>query len=621
MIYGYAGCNLRIDLSNNLITKEKIEEGVLRKFIGGVNLGIKMLYDEVPPGVDPLGPNNRLIFVTTPLLGTLTPAACQYAVVTKSPLTGLVGIARSHGFFGPELKFAEYDGIIIQGVANKPVYIYINNDSVEIKDASHLWGADAYTTEDSIRKELRNLKVKVACIGKAGENLVKFSCIENDHGHIAARCGVGAVMGSKKVKAIAVKGNKKVTVANQKKLLELRNKWLEISSKNPAAKRMSMFGTAGDYERTEMRHELGDLPTKNLTTTRFPEWRKLSGEYMRTTYQTIKTSCFNCHIGHDYIVEISSGPYAGKYVGPEYEATAAFGSNLGISDTEAIIKLTDWANRYGIDCIECSYVISLLMECYEKGILSKEDIEGVKPKWGNVEAVIKLMEKIVNREGTGNILAEGVEKTAAMFGATDFAAYINGMSPVLHDLRHNWGWLINYTTAFAGPTHQGYIPFLLQIPDIDVKNSLPHAMHPFSSYNKGEAAKRAQLLWLGLDCLGICRQAIYGVPYGFFIEFLSATTGWDINLQEFFEVIERGITLARCFNIKTMPGIDLDWPSERILEAPQDGPAKGKTAKKVLRGMISEYYRAMGWDERTGRPLRDTLKNLDLEYAIPDIWS
>lgn len=619
MIYGYTNSYLRIDLANNLIKRENLEEKVLRKFIGGVNLGIKILYDEVPPGINPLGPNNRLIFVTTPLLGTLTPAACQYAVVTKSPLTGLVGIGRSKGFWGPALKLAGYDGIIIQGIADKPIYVDINNDRVQVKDASHLWGADTYTTEDLIKKELGNPKVRVLCIGRAGENLVKFSCIENDQGHVAGRCGVGTVMGSKKVKAIAVHGTGKVAVADPKRVIALRKKWLEISSKNPAAQRMSKFGTAGDYERTKKRHDSGDLPTKNLTTTLFPEWRKLSGEYIRTMYQTTKTSCFNCHIGHDYLIEISSGPYAGKYVGPEYEATAAFGSNLGISDTEAIVKLNDLANRYGIDLIECSWVTSLLMECYEKGVLSKEAIENIELEWGDAEAVTKIMEKIVNREGIGNTLAEGVEKTANMLGATEFASYINGMSPALHDLRHNWGWLIVYTIAFAGPTHQGYIPLLSQFSDIDV-TQFPLAMGNFTPFDKGQAGKRAQLAWMGLDCLGICRQAIYGIPYGILVEFLAATTGWDMDIHEFFKVIERGITLARCFNLRNMPRKELDWPSERILQVPADGPAKGKTAKKTLKGMISEYYHAMGWEERTGRPSTDTLKNLDLEYAIPDIW-
>lgn len=621
LVYGYAGYNLRIDLSSNSIKKEELKEEVLKKFIGGVNLGIKILYDNVQPDVDALGPDNALIFVTSPLVGTLVPAACQYAVITKSPLTGLVGIARSHGFFGPELKFAGYDSVIIQGAANKPVYIHINNDFVEIRDAHHIWGLDTYTTEVAIKKELQDRNVKVACIGKAGENLVRFSCIENDNGHIAGRCGVGAVMGSKKVKAIAVKGSKKITVADSKKLLKLRREWLEISSKDPSAKAMSKFGTAGSYERMEIRHYSGDLPTKNLTTTCFPEWEKLAGEYIRTKYQIKRTSCFNCHICHDCIVKISSGPYAGEYVCPEYEAMAAFGSNLGISDTEAIIKISDLANRYGVDCIECSFVISLLAECYEKGILSKEELEGIEIKWGNIEAVLRLLEKIVNREGIGNILAEGVKRTAESFCITKFAVYINGMSPVMHDLRHDWGWLINYTVAFAGPTHQGYIPFLLQthFPD-EIRAIFLSALQPYSPYNKGRAAKIAQLAWLGLDCLGICKHAIYGVPYELFVKCLSATTGWSMDIQDFFRAIERGITLARCFNIKSSPKIRLDWPSERLLEAPSNGPAKGKTAKSVLKDMIREYYRAMSWDEETGIPLRDTLRDLGLEYVIPDIW-
>ena len=607
------GKSLRVDLSKSKTGDEKIDEGTLRKFIGGVNLATKILYDEVGPGVDALGPENRLIIATGPLVGTLTPGACQYAAVAKSPLTGFIGFARSQGFFAPELKFAGYDNIIVQGRANEPVYVLIHDDHAEIKNANHLWGKDTYETEEMIRKETGDPRTRVACIGQAGEALSPIACIMNDRGHAAARCGLGAVMGSKKLKAIAVRGSKKVPVAKGEKLIQLRREWFKISEENKTAVEMSEYGTAGTDTRVEARHAVGDLPTKNWTTTVFPEWKSLSGQQMKSKYPMKKTPCLNCHIGHDYTIEIQSGRYAGNYVYPEYEDTAAFGSNIGNGDTEAMIKLTDMANRYGMDSIELSHTLSLAMECYEKGILTKQNADNLDLQWGNTDATIALLDKLVKREGIGGTLAEGVKRTAEMLGASEFAVEIKGMSPVFHDLRHDWGWLINYTIGSAGPTHQGYAAMV--DPDVSREKLPPH-----SPFKKGSVARKAQIKWSGFDCLNICRHTIYGVSSSLLLQFLSAVTGWDITYEEFSKTVERGITLARVFNIRHGLKPEDDWPSPRILEPPPDGPAKGKTAAHVLKGMISEYYGAMGWDPRTGKPWKKTLTNLGLEDAVTELW-
>lgn len=608
------GKDIYVDLSRKETTVEKPHEDLLRKFIGGLNLAIKILYDEVEPGINPLGPENRLIFVTSPLVGTLTPAACQYSVVAKSPLTGFIGFGRSKGFFAPELKFAGYDNIVVKGRADDPLYLWIHDNDVEFRSASHLWGKDTYETEELIRKELGDTKIKVACIGQAGESLSLMALIMNDKGHAAARCGIGAVMGSKKLKAIAVRGSKKVPVVDNDKLLALRKEWHRISKENKTAIDMSEYGTAGTYDRTEVRHLAGDLPTKNWTTTLFPEWRNLSGQHMKEKYPTRKTACFNCHIGHDYEIDIPSGPFAGSYVYPEYECTVAFGSNIGNPNTESMIKLTDIANRYGMDSIECSHTISMVMEGYEKNIIKREDLDGLELTWGNAEAVIQLMDKIVKREGIGSILADGVKRAADMLGTPNLAIHTKKMSPILHDLRHNWGWLINYTVGPAGPTHQGYAA----MKDAEV---MPEPLPPHSPRKKGETAKRGQIKWFGWDCLGVCRHAVYGVPTSLLLEFLSAVTGWKIDFEEFSRIIERGITLSRAFNIRNGLTPADDWPSERQLEPPPDGPAKGITAKTMLRGMIDEYYEHMGWDPVTGKPWKGTLNDLGLEEVAKDLWS
>lgn len=617
MLGGYTNKNLKIDLTTLKIEIKTLSEKILRQFIGGWGLGVKILYDELSPGIDAFDPENRLLFITSPLVGTLTPAANQYAAMAKSPLTGFIGIARSHGFFAPELKFAGYDSIIISGRSEKPSYIWINDDRVTVEDASSFWGLDTYECEEKIKKELGDSKVKVACIGKAGENLIRFASIMNDRGHAAGRCGIGAVMGSKNLKAVAVRGNRKVPVVNEKEILEQRKIWLKISSENKFAKQLADYGTAGDYDRIETRHISGDLPTKNYTTAIFPKYRNLAGQYMRERYPTKKDPCFNCHIGHDYTIEIPSGANAGRYIYPEYETTAAFGSNIGNDDTEAIIKLNDNANRVGVDVIELSHILSLVMEGYEKGFLTKNDTDNITFTWGNIKAVTDIIDKIVNRDGIGNVFAEGVKRAADHLGLPHLAVHIKGMSPVLHDLRHNWGWLMDYTVAPAGPTHQGIGTANAYTIDPDIKFPGQTA---FSTYMKGEAAKMGHMKWVALDCLGICAHAAPGVPLSLIVKFLSAAVGWDIGVNELFRVVERSLTLARAFNIRQGLTVEDDWPSERILEAPPDGPAEGFTAKWKFRAMLEDYYQVMGWDPKTGKPWKNTLNDLELKNIAKDLW-
>ena len=615
---GYRGRLLRIDLSSGKIRTETLEESVLRKYIGGPFLALRVLYDEVAPGTDALDPENRLIIMSAPLVGTITPGATQYAVITKSPLTGLLGLARSHGFFSAELKFAGYDGIILQGKSDKPVYVSIKNEEAEIRDASHVWGKDTSQTEELIRAETGEPGTRVACIGQAGEVLSRMACIMNDKGHAAARCGPGAVMGSKKLKAIAVRGTQRVPVADQESMLRLRKEWLKISSESRGAQVMAEYGTAGNNDRTEGRNKLGDLPTKNWTTAVFPDWEKLSGEYIKRTYPTKKATCYNCHVGHDKTVEVTSGPYEGCYVYPEYEDTAAFGCNLGVSDTAAIIKLTDLANRYGVDSIECSHTLSMVMECYARGLVTEKDLDGMKLTWGNVPVIIEAMAKISRREGVGDILAEGVKRAADFFGAPELAVHIKNMSPILHDLRHNWGWMISYVVAAGGPSHQGIGAGGVYTFDPDIE--FPKSSGPFTPRHKGEAARKAHIKWLGLDCLGVCVHAAIDVPLKLQLNMLSATSGWNIDLQEFIQVVYRGVNLARAFDIRHGLKLEDEWPSERILEAPPDGPAQGVSVKKSLRAMLDDYYREMGWDPRTGKPWRDTLMDLGLDDVARDIW-
>ena len=615
---GYMEEILQVDLTKEKIDCVKVGEETLRKFLGGCGLALKFLYDLVPAGCDPLAPENVIVFMTGPFTGTAVPSSGLYNVVSKSPLTGFtVGHARSNGFFGPELKFGGFDGIIVMGKAEAPVYILIYDGEVYIKDATHLWGRDTIETTRLIQKGLNDTRVRVACIGQAGETLSRMACIMNEY-HAAGRGGLGAVMGSKKLKAVAVRGNRRVPVFDQKKLLEVRKEWLRERAYATRdwsfGKNLSKWGTSGSTEYSEMRHAIGDLPTKNLSTCVFPEWNKLSGEYVASTFKVKNrpAQCFGCPINHDKLIEVLEGPYSGVYAFPEYEDLAAFGSNLGISDTKAVIKITDLANRYGIDSVECGYTISLAMECYEKKLISTRDTDGLELKWGNVEAVIRVMEKIIRRDGIGNLLADGVKRASDNIGgkAHEFAVMIKNMAPMQHDIRSDWGKLLGYTVAGAGPVHEGVGVYNLPDPEI----GFPHYLPPFETSRKAEAVRKTQFKRILSDNLGICDFIKRRISKRLVERAIKFVTGWNMSIEEAYEASERTINLIRVFNVRNGLVPSDDWPSPRLLEAPPDGGFQGVTVKTYLKGMVEEYYEIMGWDKKTGKPLTSSLRRLGLEY-------
>lgn len=602
---------LNVDLSKEKIETVRLEEGVLRKYLGGTNLAIRMLYDMLPQGYDGLDPQSPLIFMTGPLVGTAVPGA-YYSLVFKSPLSGFTGVAHSKGFFPAECKFAGFDGIVVKGKAEKPVYLWVHDGEAEIRDAKNLWGKDTYETEEVIRKDHNDNRIRVACIGPAGESVALTASVMNDRGHAAARSGGGAVMGSKRLKAIAVRGDKKVPVKDAKRLLEIRKKWMETVFSIEKGKQTSDFGTMVSTANCEMRHAKGDLPVKNLTTAVFGGWKNLSGEYWikDLKYPAEPKSCFGCFMGHDKEIKVPDGKYSGTYVYPEYEDTAAWGSNLGIDDPAAVIMLTDLANRYGFDSIEMSFTLSLAMECYEKGLIDGKVTEGIDLSWGNVESVVRMMEKVVKREGFGAILAGGVKRTAEEIGAEadNFAVLIKNMSPMLHDIRSSYGFLLGYTLSGAGPTHEG----------TGKGWGWPDELR-FSTKLQAPEVRGEQLEKLFSDSVGVC-TIFAGISIDRHLEALSAVTGWDISRNEAETIGERGVNLIRSYNIRNGLTPCDDWPSPRLLEPPPDGGAKGAQGKYKLKGMILDYYRRMGWDEVSGKPWRNTLTRLGLEDVARDLW-
>ncbi len=610
---------LNVDLTGGTTSQQSLDRDLARKYIGGVGFGVKIVYDEVPPGVDAFDPETPVVFSTGPLTGTPFPGSGAFAVTTKSPLTGFtIGHAQANGLFGAKLKRAGYDVIVVRGHSLKPVYLWVENGKAELRDASKFWGSNARESEESIKEAVRQPQASVACIGPAGENKVRYAAIYSDRGHIAASGGVGAVMGSKNLKAIAVHGSGKTPVADRKTLEEISSECREALMQTPGIQSLRDFGTAGSLE---MIHRMGDLPTRNLTTNVFPDYPKLTGLYIRKNFDTKpKASCFRCPVNHVHMFEITEGPYKG-FCGeePEYEGISAFGSNLGISDTAAVLFISNLADSLGMDCKAVSFVISLCMECYEKGLLSREDLGGIDLTWGNADGVVKLLEKIANREGIGDILAEGAGRAAEHIGgdAPRFAVHVKGAGIHNHDFRAAWGMGLSHViSSFAG-TKEGLGTDFGPDPDL----GYPVSLNPLDRAGHAEAVRKTGLKEMFSDCGIICLFLVRRrLPWSSLVDALNAATGEGYSIDEVQMAQERIKCLGRAFAIRHGLKPQDDWPSERLLEAPKDGPAAGRSWRPYLKGMVAEYYRCMGWDEKTSKPLRQTLKRLDLDYVINDIW-
>ena len=441
---GYAGKILRIDLTEERITEERLDDGVLRKYVGGTGLGAKILYDEVPPGIEWDHPDNRLIFGLGPLNGIPVAGSGSYSVVTKGTLTGGGTSTQANGNFGAYLKFSGYDAVILQGIAKRWLYLYVHDDTAELRDASHLVGQDTYESEELIKIELgmKEKEMSVVGIGPGGENLVKFACIVGDKGHVAAHNGVGAVMGVKKIKAIAAtRGKGKVETVDGERISVLGKEMIEAWKNEPTQSQVYRGGTS--FLMLNFL-KIGHLPIKNLTTNLYPEEvvRKFTRQEYEKSLKMTPKRCWACPSHHLHMVEVTEGPYKG-YVAeePDYEIWSETSTLIDNQDLGASVMLGDTMDRLGLDGNECGWLISFVMECYEKGILTKEDTDGLEMTWGNVEASRELMHKIAKREGFGGILAEGVKRSAEKIGgeAPNIAVYSEkGHAPRGHDHRPRW---------------------------------------------------------------------------------------------------------------------------------------------------------------------------------------
>ena len=619
---GYLGQVLRVDLSGGKIRKEALPGAdVLKKYIGCWGLGLRYLYDMVPPGINATDAENPLIFMNGPLTGLQLPGATNITLATKNFNTGFtVGRSHTHGIFPSLLKAAGYDGIIVTGKSAKPVYLWINNGKAELRDASHLWGKkDSHESEGAIKEELGRMDASVAAIGPAGENLCAGAMICNDQNHSFSHSGVGSVMGSKKLKAIAVFGDQPIPVANPDGLKKMRGEWIK-QMRLPGhfgwhVLRSEALKVTGDYRERAVK---SGFVGKNFLENQLTEFGiGLSKQ------EYIRKPCPKCPIACTYDIKVATGPFSGYHAtsGPGGEPFEASGAILRIIEPGSYIYLADLYDRLGIECSMAGCTMAMAIEAYEKGLITKKDTDGMELKWGDVEVAEALLRKMVYREGFGKTLALGMKRAAEVIGgdAPSFAVTIKGSAMNLHDWRSAWGILFSQIVGSgAGWTATGADYFT---PEPDA--GFPELTGRFDIGSKPMEAKMTGIIKFMNDCGGLCMLNTWGTKdvLRLTAESINAATGWDLTAEHMFGVGLRMMNLERAFNVRHGLKPEDDWTiTPRLIDPPIDGPAKGKSMKSHLVGMVKEYYELMGWDEITGKPWRSTLKNAGLEDVIKDLW-
>ena len=618
-IYGYAGTILRVDLSKGQFGTEREDLATLRKYLGGTCLGAKVIYEEIPSGVKWSDPENRIILASGPLGGTRVKGSGTFSVITKGALTNGATSTQANGYFGAFLKFAGFDSIVIQGRADHLCYLYIHDAQAELRDARHLAGKDTWETEDLIKDELgySPQAMSVFSVGPAGENMVRFAGLFGDRGHSAAHNGPGAVLGSKNLKAIAVARGRRVKVYDEPRLSSLSNELFNITKSDPGYALLYKWGTLWILETSAYR---GRAPLKNYTTSVCPmseeQFRTFTKEYLRENLDVIRQHpCWRCQMHHCRLIRIPQGPYAGaEGEEPEYEGYTSMGTQLGIWDGMVATALSNEVDRLGMDYNETGWVLGMVMECYEKGLLTKQDTDGIEMTWGNADAVRAMMNKIARREGVGNMLAEGVMRAAQSIGgqAPEFAVHTkSGNTPIGHDHRGIWAYMLDICVANTGCYELHIGP---RAQNLGLREPSLHSPTDIATYV-------GQAKWVApfFDSLGICRLPNREFPE-LLVGILNAATGWDSTQEEAIRVGLRAVNLLRAFNIRHGFTPDLEAPSPRYGSVPVDGPFQGKNVAPVWDEMLDTYYREMGWDRPTGKPLPETLRKLDLAYVIPELW-
>ena len=604
LLSAYAGKILRVNLSAAKAVRERLPADLVREYVGGKGVGTRLLFDEVKAGIDPLGPENKLFFATGPATGTLVPHK-GYFVSFKSPLTNIYGNASSGGAFGDELKQAGYDVLIIEGRAEKPVYLWIDDDRLQIKDAGHLWGKDTFETNVLIKEELGSEEIKVARIGPAGEKLVKIASIVNDYSRTAARCGVGAVMGSKNLKAIAVQGTGSVEVAKVDELLNFLQEYYKTIREKTTF--FQEWGTLGMFNLTNV---TGVNPTRYWRKGTFDEYEKINGQAIKREIEVKNKACYSCVIACSKLCAVKEGEYAGAVVeGPEHETVYALGSLCENSNLASIAKANELCDRLGMDTMSTGNVIAFAMECYDRGIITVKDTEGIALVWGNHQAVVQMVKKIATRSGLGDVLAEGVKGAAKKLGkgTEKFAVHVKGLEPAGYDPRGLTGMALAFAIADRGACHMPATMYHFDINGI---------LDRLSYDGKAAFLQNLSERHVVSDALALCRFSRDVFPWEILVKYFELLMGIETNETELKRIGERIITLARAFNVREGISRKDDMLPERFFkESLPNGPA---LKKDKFNKMLDEYYDLMGWD-RDGIPTEKRLTEIGLADIIPQI--
>jgi len=615
MTYGYTGNILRVDLSNNKITVENPDDVFYRIYLGGAGFIAYYLLKELKPGIDPLGEENKLIFAAGPLTGAPIGGSGRHCVGAKSPRSGALAKAEVGGYWGAEFKRAGFDAVIIEGKAKKPVYLWIHDNEAEIRDAGHLWGKKTKECQEAIQGELGDSLIRVAQIGPAGEKLVSFACVVNDLHDAAARTGMGAVMGSKNLKAIAVRGHKPLDIADPTALKGLA-KWLAGNYKQVSA-RFHEYGTGVDMAGGVT---TGNLPIRNFRDGDFDGAKDISAETLKERGLRIKMeSCWACPIACKKVVEIKE-PYQVDpvYGGPEYESLGSLGSTCGVSDLEAVCKANEICNAYSMDTISAGVTIAFAMECFENGLLTLEDTGGIELVFGNAEALVKVTEMIGERQGIGDLLAEGSARAARKIGrgAEKFAMNVKGVEVPMHEPRYQRGMSIAYAVNAYGADHTvGFYEFggpaddryrIFGVMDLPPREDIG----PVKVY----LVKTIHLWRYFTDALLLCSFTPYS--YRQVVDMTAAVTGWNTSVLEALRIGERAVTMSRVFNIREGFTVADDTLPKRYFE-PRTSGALSQTAldPKEHAEAVRRFYTMMGWDSETGVPTREKLEELEIGWV------
>jgi len=642
-MYGWNGRIMYVDLTEEKIWKEPLSKELREDFIGGRGVNVKLLWELTEPGVDPLSPGNVLIFGAGPLTGTTAPMTGRMTITSKSPATNLYVKTSMGGHFAGELKFAGYDHIVFLGASEKPVFLWIDDDTIELRDAEGLWGLDVRETDTAIKKDLGDRDIRVASIGPAGENLVMYAAVMNSIYNAAARSGTGAVMGSKNLKAVAVRGTGKIEVRDPERLSEAVSTTIEGLRERVA---YFEYGTSGGIDRL---NDVRTMPSYNFQSGYIKDGHLLSGRYFSELgylkAKRAQVGCFGCIVGCHLYNVVEKGPYMGHAVGPEYETSFSLGFTTGVADPEAVLKANELCNIMGLDTISTGVTIGWAMESYEKGVLTKDDTDGLDLRFGNAEALVKLIPMIAHREGKiGNLLAEGTKRAAEKAGGDSWKWALSnskGLELSGVDLRTFKTRMLSYSVNPRGPDHLFHEVFPTaervkqitgkEIPEIELEvegHPQPEVLFEggFGSLYGLPLKVEAQIVrWYEdrfavTDALGICKFSgdVIHLDAEIMSEMYSAATGVETSPEQLLFIGKRIYTFERCFNIREGFDRKLDDLPWRMMHEPADWPGippnlKGKVASpEIVHEMQDEYYKIHEWDLKTGWPRKDVLEELGL---------